>query len=230
MAHKPVFRYVSYDTAKYPFADIVAKSVLHTDDLSRFHEQYLASKRARGGKGVLAHDDNMAAREHLKTLDQESEFFRLYNAFVREVIDIPLFQGKVTPVRPVFRVQMAHSNSVSLWHRDVEVTGCGIVLTAWIPFVDTFGSNTIWVETEYGKKDYAPLPVRYGQILFFDSAWLWHGSVRNDTEATRVSMDIRLLPPRTDDGKLDLGIFAPRPDWCVDAIEVPKKNSKQPDY
>ena len=52
----------------------------------------------------------------------------------------------------------------------MDVTGCSSLITAWIPFVDASGSNTIWVETEYGKQDYTPVPVRYGQIFLFDKA------------------------------------------------------------
>jgi len=218
LAHTPKFRFVSYDTGKYPFADILAKTVFHVADLSRLHEKH--------GTAGATYDDNMALRELLNTMDEKNEFHPVYEAFMREVINVPLFYGYVKLVPPVFRVQMAHSNSVSAWHRDVDVTGYGRMITAWIPFVDTSGSNTIWVETEYGKQDYTPVPVRYGEILLFDSAWLWHGSVSNDTEMTRVSMDARMIPPTLKRRKIeiDLGIFAPRPEWCVDANAAVHKN------
>ena len=44
-------------------------------------------------------------------------------------------------------------------------------------------------------------------------------------------MDVRLMPRRTHVGESDLGIFAARPDWCVDAnAAVPKQGSQRPAY
>ena len=46
---------------------------------------------------------------------------------------------------------------------------------------------------------------------------------------TRVSMDVRFMPPKTDDGESNLGIFAARPEWCVDAnAATPNQSSARP--
>ena len=103
----PVFKFLDYDTDRYPFADILARDVFHVDPLSCFHTSYLKLKRERGGRNLLTHQDNMAARELLSSMDKENEFYKVYDSFIREVITIPLFHGKVTPIKPVFRVQMA---------------------------------------------------------------------------------------------------------------------------
>lgn len=214
MLHSPIFKLVPYDTAKYAFAAALANDVFHIADLSRYHELFLQQKCERGGDARITHDDNMTARELLKHLKKESWFYRLHHAFIWNIL-APLFHYKLKHTMPYFRVQMAHSTSVSAWHRDVDVTGLSNLITAWIPFVDTSGANTIWVEREYGRKNYAPVSVRYGEILFFDSAYLWHGSVPNDSDITRMSMDIRITPLKRDVEQPDLGIFDPRPDWCV---------------
>jgi len=214
MLHRPVFKFVPYDTAKYAFAAALAEEVFHLSDLSRYHERFLQQKTAQGGEPVITHADNMAARELLKGLRKDSLFYGLHHAFTWNIL-APLFHFKLKYTMPYFRVQMAHSTSVSTWHRDVDVTGVSNLITAWIPFVDTSGTNTIWVEREYGKKNYEPVPVRYGEILFFDSAYLWHGSVPNESDITRMSMDIRITPLKRDVEQPDLGIFAPRPEWCL---------------
>jgi hypothetical protein len=220
--HRPVMKLVSYDTKKYAFAEALAREAFRVPDLSRFHEAYLQRKIEQGGEPAITYGDNMAARELFKSLTPESWFYKLHYAFMWNVI-APLFHYKLRYTMPYFRVQMAHSTSVSLWHRDVDVTGNGDLVTAWVPFVDTSGSNTVWVETEYGKQDYQPVPVRYGEILFFDSAFLWHGSVQNDSEVTRLSMDIRITPMRLDVPEPDFGILAPRPDWCIAPAVVPER-------
>lgn len=219
MTNGPVLKLVSYDTAKYAFARVLAQDVFHVSDLSRYHEPLLQEKRERGDEEPFTFGDNMAARERFKGMSRESRFYKLHHAFMWNVV-APLFHYRLRHTMPYFRVQMGHSSSVSLWHRDVDVTGNGNLVTAWIPFVDTSGSNTVWIETEYGKRDYAPVPVRYGEILFFDSAYLWHGSVPNDSDVTRVSMDIRITPMKTDVDEPDLGILAARPAWCLETAAV----------
>jgi hypothetical protein len=229
MAEKPLFKFISYDTTHYPFAELIAKDVLHVGDLTRYHESFLQRQMGLGHRPVIRHEDNMAARGLLKTMDKGSEFYRLYEIFLQDVL-APLFPGGVYFIIPVFRVQMAHSTSISAWHRDVDVTGRSDLITAWIPFMDVSDSNTLWVETEYGKQDYVPVPVRYGQIFIFDSAWLRHGSVPNETEATRVSMDVRMIPRNLNVEGADLGIFTPRPTWCNDENAAASKLAAKPGF
>ncbi|HEX8773826.1 MAG TPA: hypothetical protein VF735_09460 [Pyrinomonadaceae bacterium] len=207
----PVFKFVSYDTTKYPFAKVFAEHVIHTDDLSRYHEVCLKRKRERGEEGVITYRDNLVTRQRLKRAAERPWFFKLYRAFVVNIFT-PLFGGKMTyNWPPVFRVHMGNSPSISALHRDTEVTGRHDLIAVWVPFVDTFGTNTIWVETEYGNKELAPVAVRYGQALMFDSGYLWHASVANTTNVTRFGMDFRVAPKRTDVEAPDLGILKARP-------------------
>jgi ectoine hydroxylase-related dioxygenase (phytanoyl-CoA dioxygenase family) len=91
-------------------------------------------------------------------------------------------------------VHLAGSPSASAWHTDQQVTGRDDQINVWLPFADTCPANTLWVETEYGRGDYRPICVRYGQMLLFDGGRLSHGTVRNDSPLTRVSMDFRFAP------------------------------------
>lgn len=209
--HRPAFKFVSYDVTKYCFANLFASQVFRVKNLSLLHEKILTRKRESGENSEITYEDNLAARELLKQSTAKSWFWPLYRAFAINVI-APLFGNNMTyNWPPVFRVHMANSPSVSAWHRDVEVTGRDDLITIWVPFVDTFDTNSIWVETEYGNQDYAPVEVKYGQALLFDSGYLWHGSVSNTTNVTRVSMDFRVSPKRKDLKQPDLGILSARP-------------------
>ena len=66
--------------------------------------------------------------------------------------------------------------------------------TVWLPFVSTCDANTLWTETDYGRGDYRPVTVEYGQLLLFDGGLLSHGTVANTSGQTRVSMDLRIAP------------------------------------
>jgi ectoine hydroxylase-related dioxygenase (phytanoyl-CoA dioxygenase family) len=61
----------------------------------------------------------------------------------------------------------------------------------WMPFTDVDDTAALWLESCYGRGDYAPVPLRYGEVLIFDGGYLSHGSVPNRTRTTRVSLDMR---------------------------------------
>jgi len=67
---------------------------------------------------------------------------------------------------------------------DADVTGRPEQINIWLPVTDSFGANCLWVESEFGKGDHQPVPVHYGQALFFDG-FLSHGTVPNDTDTIR---------------------------------------------
>ncbi|HYW72191.1 MAG TPA: hypothetical protein VE961_14240 [Pyrinomonadaceae bacterium] len=203
----PVFKFVTYDTAKYPFARLFAEQVVHTPNLARFHESRLNGV----SDSEQAYEASLATRRLVRQVTQRPWFFKLYRAFVLNEI-ASLFGLKMAyNWPPVFRVHLAGARSISAWHRDTEVTGRHDLIAVWVPFVDTFGANTIWIENKYGSRELTPVAVKYGQALMFDSGYLWHCSVANTTDVTRFSMDFRVSPKRTDVEQPDLGILSPRP-------------------
>ena len=50
----------------------------------------------------------------------------------------------------------------------------------------------MWVESEPGKEDYRPIPVKLGEMLRFWAVHKRHFSKPNDTGLTRVSFDLRV--------------------------------------
>ena len=91
-------------------------------------------------------------------------------------------------------MHLAGSPSASSWHTDHQVTGRADQINVWLPFVTTCAANTLWVESGYGRGDYTPIPVQYGQMLLFDGGLLSHGTIENTSGKTRVSMDLRFAP------------------------------------
>lgn len=178
-----------YDVARYPFAEYLAKYVFRVPDLARLHEVWAGRKG-----GALDYRDNLALREAMQRLPPGSAFYRIYGRFATRLV-APLFGGRISySSAPKMRVHLAGTGSVSLWHRDADVTGRPDQINIWLPVTDSFGTNCLWVESDYGRGDHQPVPVRYGEALFFDGGLLSHGTVHNDTGATRVSFDLRFAP------------------------------------
>ena len=89
------------------------------------------------------------------------------------------------------RVHFPGTPSVSSFHHDIIVTKRIDQVNFWLPFNTVDGSATIWLESDYGACDYQPVRVEYGQVLIFDGGYIGHGSVFNDSDTTRTSMDMR---------------------------------------
>ncbi|TMP29009.1 hypothetical protein CWB99_09570 [Pseudoalteromonas rubra] len=219
-----VFKIVEYDTQEYDFATIIADKIFNTQDLALFHRAYLLKTPDHNPDELISYKQNITERKYLADQAKPSGLLDLYYRFVEFVI-APLFHNNINfPAEPVFRVQMAGSSSVSAWHRDTEVTGQHNDVTVWVPFVDTQLQNTIWCETQYGRGDYQPISVKYGQALLFDSGYLSHGSVTNTSETTRMSMDFRIVPRKQGVEQPDLGILQARPENYRMRLKLPSSN------
>lgn len=209
-----------YDVERFPFAEVAA-AALGVRRLDELAGAVLRRKRQTDPAAGLLNVDNARLAARLTALPDDHPLRGLYHALVQGVV-VPACGCRVGyTARPKLRVQLAGTGSVSKWHRDADVTGRPDYVTAWVPFVDTEGTSTVWCETDYGRDDYAPIPVRYGEILLFDAALLRHGSVPNTTTTSRVSMDFRFTPRQPTDATPDAVLFARRPAGIESTIVGP---------
>lgn len=175
-----------YDTVEFPFAQVM----LETLGIHDFSE--LPSGRDSGV--VDPAEVNRHYRQLLKSLPIDHPLGNLYQRFVSTFVTSHFGTKISLTQRPVLRVQIAHSPSISGMHRDSEYTGRWDYLNGWLPMLDVPAESALHVETNYGSGVLEPVPLRYGQVLFFDAGMLGHGSPSNDTDQPRVSMDFRFVP------------------------------------
>lgn len=93
--------------------------------------------------------------------------------------------GVVHQTTPTFRVHPVGSVAVGEWHRDSDYGHVPGEYNVWLPLMDAFGTNTIWIEGE-------PQDVKYGDALIFDGVNLLHGNKQNTTPDIRTSLDFRI--------------------------------------
>lgn len=183
---------ISFDTAKFPFRNIVSNMLGVTEKNARLEDLHLLKNYA------------LISREN----DQKTDWHKMYyNHFVAEFRDTYIelvkdlknrygYQEIVYQQIPTFRVQLANGNlAVGEWHKDKAYNHGVSELNFWMPFVDTNELNSIWMESEEDKADFKPYTVNYGEILVFDGANVFHGNKQNDSAETRVSVDFRLVDP-----------------------------------
>jgi hypothetical protein len=204
-------RLLRYDTGRYPFAAL-AGAVFKSRALHQLHVDWLRHKIRRGLPPVLGYADNLSLRKMLQDLDDASPFYAVYNRFVVEVIGAAFGRKISYSAHPKMRVHLAGTPTVSKWHRDADITLRPEQINVWLPFTNAYDSNSLWIETGYGRADYRPVTVAYGQALIFDGGFLSHGTVDNATGDTRVSIDFRFAVQREKLPRAAQAIFACRPD------------------
>lgn len=181
-----------YDTRRFPFAAVLSRDVYKVRQLDRLHDFLLAQRRAerRPDRGPT-HRDNLALRAMMERQHEGADFWKLYHGFMLAVLAPLVGRGISYTSNPKTRVHLAGTPSVSSFHHDLCVTRRIDQVNFWMPFTDVEGDTALWLESDYGRGDFAPVPVRYGQVLIFDGGYLGHGSVENRSDRTRVSLDIR---------------------------------------
>lgn len=176
----------SYDTSVYDFHSKVS-DILEERDLENLHQQETYE--------VFTRKTDQSTKWHKKFYDNSSLLNELYVKFIREFIQ-PIFNNEKVVYQkiPTFRVHLVGNLSVGEFHRDRDYRHSTDEINFWVPLMNTYSTNTIWMESKEGLNDLNPIEVKYGEVLRFDGANLLHGNHINDTEITRVSMDFRVIP------------------------------------
>lgn len=175
----------NYNIKSFPFRDVISK-MLEADKLEKLHEIK--------NYEIFSREKDQYSDWHKKYYDNFDQFDELYIKFIKEVIK-PIFNNEeiVYQKIPTFRVQLVGNLGVGQFHRDRDYNHGVDEINFWLPFVNVYGNNSIWVESEEGKNDLHPIRLNYGQMLEFDGANLLHGNKINDSNSTRVSVDFRVL-------------------------------------
>ena len=185
-----------YDLAAFPFPVVLECTVFKVQPLAELHQHWRRVKAKRQGTDELGYADNLALRKLMQDLPDDAPLYRLYHRFVRNVVG-PVFGGRISySSRPKMRIHLAGTASVSSWHRDVDVTHRPDQINVFLPFTPCFGGNALWCESGYGARDYCPIELMPGEAYLFDGGYLAHGTVANETEVTRCSLDFRFAVTR----------------------------------
>ncbi|MEN9684923.1 MAG: hypothetical protein RLZZ28_709 [Bacteroidota bacterium] len=183
---------ITYDTIKYPFRNIISGMLGLSEENRSLEDLHL-----------LKHYD-LVKREN----DQNTIWHKMYydhfitdfrNTYIDLVNELKLrfgYEEIIYQQIPTFRLQLANGNiAVGEWHKDKTYNHGISELNFWMPFVDTNEFNSIWMESEEDKGDFRAYTVKYGEILVFNGANLFHGNKQNESKDSRVSVDFRLVDP-----------------------------------
>ena len=130
---------------------------------------------------------------HLKKKQLPGKFINTYNNFLRYLAKNIFKESIVCQSKPTLRVMFPNNKAVGEFHRDRDYNHPVEEINIWMPVTNALNSNTIWIESEYEKKDFSPINIKSGEFLVFDSS-LMHGNKVNKEKKTRISFDFRIIP------------------------------------
>lgn len=178
-----------YDTNEFNFALNLAK-IFGVTDLADINSDIDVLKREN--------DQNTKHHKLFYQWMETDNFKQLYRTFIQKHVR-PLYTDKiVVQAKPTFRI--CYPNNIAVgefhkdkWYRDGEWAAQVKELNFFLPFTDAFDTNTIWLESEEDKKDFAPMNCKYGEYVQWDGPNLLHGNYLNKTGKTRISIDFRVI-------------------------------------
>lgn len=181
------WKIISYDVERYVFRSWVSDT-LGVSDLEHIHQS----------EAFQQFTNHIERIEHFrnKLRGNFAKITPIFQQFVKQELaplwgEIQLYQNP-----PTFRIHFDGDPTISAFHRDRDYGTPRDWLNVWLPMTHVWGNNTIWVESQEGLEDFVPIELKCGEVLVFDGANLLHGSMKNDTGSTRVSMDFRFSPDK----------------------------------
>ena len=125
--------------------------------------------------------------------NNRGSFLKLYDKFIIYLAKNIFKENIVYQSKPTLRVHWPNNLAVGDFHRDRDYNHPNEEINFWVPITKANNTNTIWIESDYDKKDYRPINLLYGQYIYFDSGLL-HGNKMNIENKTRISFDFRIIP------------------------------------
>jgi hypothetical protein len=160
-----------------------------------FAQKHAGRKLPRLWKGALMH-----RKKTIKRLHDDPDYKEFIAAF-RVLVATLIAQlcgdssGVVFQCPPTLRVQMPARTPTIALHCDSQYERHqSSEINFWIPLTPVFGSNTLHLESEPGRGDFRPMEMECGEGLRFNGQQCRHLTQANDTSATRVSFDFRVVP------------------------------------
>ncbi|RUL79006.1 StrG-like protein [Dyella choica] len=181
----------SYDTSRWDFRALVSE-YLGTDELETLH---LLPQFNPGG-GTLPVPNYEATKNSWEISKKLKDALSvaahaLFGGLLYGPVQEMLYPIEGYQPSPAARVNFHGSKSILRFHVDSEYGQRAELVNLWLPVTAVAGSNSMYLESEVGRGDYAPLQMAYGQACIFRGGELMHGTMDNDSGSTRISFDIR---------------------------------------
>ena len=191
---------------EFPFKEIFLKHLksIKINDINNLHN-LIPKEWMPKEKVNYINDQDIKFYEYLYKIDEgysltsnkgtskRGNFLKLYDKFVSHLAHNLFKENLVYQSKPTLRIHIPENMAVGEFHRDRNYNHPIEEINFWVPITEAKNTNTIWIESDYDKKDFKPMNLDYGQYLIFDSGLL-HGNKLNSEKKNLVSFDFRIIP------------------------------------
>ena len=177
-----------YDIKKYPFYEYLS-TLFGVTDLENIHE-------------YLGHFDPFSREQDQYTILHKVFYsnFRLPNSPLQKMYEV-LIKDFIAPIVsekfyyqkiPTFRIGLPQNKFVGEFHHDTDYNHQPYELNFNLAIANYKGSAALFTEDKAGSKNLIHAEIDYGEVMGFDHIRCLHGSEKNQTGKTMISMDFRL--------------------------------------
>ena len=193
----------NYSTSEFPFLNLFIDHLkkINVGDIDNLHK-LIPNEWLPKEKVNYINDQDIKFYEYLYKIDdgysllnksKRGSFLNLFDKFVLKIAKEYFKENVIYQSKPTLRIHLPDNMAVGEFHRDRDYNHPIEEINFWIPVTKAVETNTVWIESDYDKKDYQPMNLDYGQFIYFDSGLL-HGNKLNLEKKTRISFDFRIIP------------------------------------
>lgn len=181
-----IFKYTHGD---YPFDRLLTSLFMH--ELSEIHNSHLTRTSA-----------SILVGQRLFYSKFYESMAVTYKRFIQQVI-LELFQQDLVVQRiPTLRIHPPGGRAVTSFHVDSDFGHQPAIINFWVPLTESVGTSSLVLDASAvegcqptgDKPNYRSVDLAVGKVLRFDANSIPHGNFYNETGATRVSLDFRVIP------------------------------------
>lgn len=147
-------------------------------------------------EGVLSDIDTDLHKIFYKDIKTNDKFKNLYCELIKDIYNnlFPEENVLIFQSFPSIRIQF-HENIVVPQHYDADDLGKHPIgeKNFILPITKMYGTNTLYIESEPGKKDFQGLEADYGNLMYFNGNTCVHYNMKNKEKDIRISLDFRII-------------------------------------
>eukprot|EP00928_Gymnodinium_smaydae_P031299 TRINITY_DN23011_c0_g1_i1.p1 TRINITY_DN23011_c0_g1~~TRINITY_DN23011_c0_g1_i1.p1 ORF type:complete len:276 (+),score=29.02 TRINITY_DN23011_c0_g1_i1:147-974(+) len=194
---------LDYDPERFPFWEsvlcILGDMIPKSRNLSDLHKTRLG--RQTIARNAVSLPPDRPWQRRFAGCSSESpllfaRFLEVYHDFIGSVI-LPCLNTRCVAFEalPLFRCHLPGESTQGSAHRDEESGHSASEINFWIPMTPAHGSNSLFAESRRGLGDFHAFEAHrgIGQYVRFHGSQVWHYTVPNETDVSRVSFDFRVI-------------------------------------
>ncbi|MDV3351125.1 hypothetical protein QGP82_20640 [Leptothoe sp. LEGE 181152] len=193
-----------YDTNRFHFAQLIYDILLGDYEGPALPLEQLHTMGKPSHVLTFSNDQNLYFHHKYYNSPKLPRVLKVYRDFIKTVI-APQFVDShlVVQAKPTFRIHLPNNTAIPAdiggdstrpgLHCDADYNHPDVEINFWVPFTQCYPSNTLYLESQPGKKDFRPMVLSNGQVLRFWGARCLHHNQMNEQGPTRVSFDFRVM-------------------------------------